>query len=103
MIDWIEIAASVLVGVCLGLVYFGGLWWTITRAQNANRPVMFYLASLLVRTTIALVSLAFILQIGVLSVIAALAGMIAVRMVLVRRIGLAGHASVKSNLETRAG
>ena len=103
MIDWIEIAVSALGGVCLGLFYFGGLWWTVARVQNADRPVMFYMASLLLRSSVALVSLFLILQIGVVSVLAALAGMIGVRIVLVRRLGLAGHANIKPDLESRAG
>ena len=103
MIDWIEIAASALGGVCLGLFYFGGLWWTVSRVQNADRPVIVYMASLMVRGIVALVSLYLILQTGVVPVIAALIGMIAVRLVLVRRLGLAGHVNLKPNLKSGAG
>jgi len=103
MIDWIEIAVSALGGFCLGLFYFGGLWWTVARVQTADRPMMFYLASLILRSSIALVSLFFILQIGVVSVLAALAGMIGARIVLIRRMGLAGRANIKPDLKSRAG
>jgi len=103
MINWLEIAASVLGGCCLGVFYFGGLWWTIGRTQSAGHPVMFYLASLLVRSFVVLVSLFLILQTGVIAMLAAMVAMIGVRIVLVRRVGLADHVNAGPILKSRTG
>ena len=37
-------------GLPLGVLYFGGLWWTIGRAVASNSPAVWFLGSLLVRT-----------------------------------------------------
>jgi len=52
-----DAAALVLPGVAglgLGLVFFGGLWWTTRRAMASGRPAVWVAASLLVRMSLAL-------------------------------------------------
>ncbi len=44
-----------LAGVGLGLVFFGGLWWTVRRMATFRWPALGVLASLLLRMTITLV------------------------------------------------
>ena len=41
-------------GLVLGVVFFGGLWWTIRRAISSKRPALWFLASLVLRTAIVL-------------------------------------------------
>jgi F1F0 ATPase subunit 2 len=41
-------------GFALGLVFFGGLWWTIRRMLHSARPVLWMLGSLILRTGITL-------------------------------------------------
>ena len=38
-----------LVGVALGLVFFGGLWWTVRHGTVSSRPALWFVASLVVR------------------------------------------------------
>ncbi len=38
-----------LAGVLLGLVFFGGLWWTVRRAIDSPRPALWVGGSLLLR------------------------------------------------------
>jgi F1F0 ATPase subunit 2 len=42
-------------GIALGTLYFGGLWWTLRKALWSSMPAPWFLGSLLVRMTIALV------------------------------------------------
>ena len=42
------------VGFLLGLVFFGGLWWTVRRGLTARRPALLFLSSLALRTGICL-------------------------------------------------
>jgi F1F0 ATPase subunit 2 len=41
-------------GFLLGLIFFGGLWWTIRRMLHSQRPALWMLGSLLLRTAIVL-------------------------------------------------
>lgn len=45
-------------GLLLGLFFYGGLWWTVQRGLASPRPHLWFLASYLLRTTIAVAGLA---------------------------------------------
>ncbi len=45
---------SLLAGVLLGTIFFGGLWWTIRKGISSKQPAMLFFFSLLLRTGIAL-------------------------------------------------
>lgn len=40
-------------GVCVGAVFFGGLWWTIRRGLASTHPELWFLASLMLRISLA--------------------------------------------------
>jgi F1F0 ATPase subunit 2 len=44
-----SLALPLLVGMGLGLFYFGGLWWTVQQLTTARRPASLSLGSMLVR------------------------------------------------------
>ena len=41
-------------GGALGTIFFGGLWWTVNKGTSSRHPAMFFLASLLLRTSTTL-------------------------------------------------
>lgn len=45
---------SLLIGVLLGAVFFGGLWWTVQRAMSSERVALWIFGSLFLRTVIVL-------------------------------------------------
>ena len=49
-----RLVVPLLVGVLLGALYFGGLWWTVQRAVAARWVAMWFFAGLLFRTGIVL-------------------------------------------------
>ena len=49
-----RLVVPLLVGVLLGAVFFGGLWWTVQRAVSARWVALWFFASLLLRTGIVL-------------------------------------------------
>ena len=51
---------ALLAGLLLGAMFFGGLWWTIQRGVSSKQPVVWFLGSLLLRTTIAVAGFYFI-------------------------------------------
>ena len=51
---------SLLAGVLLGTIFFGGLWWTIPRGVSSKQPAALFFFSLLLRTGIALAGFYFV-------------------------------------------
>jgi F1F0 ATPase subunit 2 len=47
-------AAALLAGVTLGVIFFGGLWWTVRRCAYSLAPTRWFLGSLVLRTAIVL-------------------------------------------------
>jgi len=47
----------VLAGFALGMLFFGGLWWTVQKVLSSSRPTLWLLGSLVLRTTVVLAGL----------------------------------------------
>jgi F1F0 ATPase subunit 2 len=43
-----------LLGIPLGVLFYGGLWLTVSRATQFRRPALWFLASMLLRTGVTL-------------------------------------------------
>lgn len=43
-----------LAGLLLGMIFFGGLWWTVGRGVTSSRPAAWFLGSMVVRMTLVL-------------------------------------------------
>ncbi|MBK1883036.1 hypothetical protein JIN85_11460 [Luteolibacter pohnpeiensis] len=41
-----------LAGAALGALFFGGLWWTVRCGMQSNRPALWFLGSVVIRTGI---------------------------------------------------
>jgi len=41
-------------GLVLGVIFFGGLWWTVRKAVFSSRPALWFMGSLLLRTSLVL-------------------------------------------------
>jgi F1F0 ATPase subunit 2 len=51
---------SLLAGVLLGTLFFGGLWWTVQRGVRSKTPAILFAGSLLLRTATALTGFYFV-------------------------------------------
>jgi len=47
-------------GVLLGIVFFGGLWWTVRKIASSQKPARLLFASLMVRMCVALAGFYFV-------------------------------------------
>lgn len=93
---WIaEIAGAVIVGVILGLFYFGGLWWTVRRVMHSRRPGLLIFASFLVRLLGTLVVLLLIVREHWILGAVCVAVMIVTRAVLTAKLGRVGDITSK--------
>jgi F1F0 ATPase subunit 2 len=48
------------VGLVLGTVFFGGLWWTVRKGVSSPRPALWFFGSMLLRTSIVLAGFYFV-------------------------------------------
>ena len=51
LLTWIPAGIA---GGLLGLFFFGGLWWTISRGLASPRPALWFFASLVLRMSVTL-------------------------------------------------
>jgi F1F0 ATPase subunit 2 len=66
-------------GLALGAFFFGGLWWTVRKGIASPRPALWFLGSLLVRTSVVMAGFYYIGQSNWQRLMASLAGFIVAR------------------------
>jgi len=62
MNETLILALSLLKGGLLGVMFFGGRWWTIHKSVSSTYPAFWFLGSLLLRTGIVLLGFYVIAQ-----------------------------------------
>lgn len=84
MMTVIALAAGFLAGAALGVVFFGGLWWTTQRLATSSRPGLLVLVSLLVRVAVLATGLLLLAQLGGGPLVLGAVGLLATRIGLTR-------------------
>ncbi len=84
MIEALRLAAALAVGILLGAVFFGGLWWTVFKSFSSKQPAAWFLSSLLLRTGFVLTGFYFAARGGWKSLLVCLLGFVAARMMVIR-------------------
>ncbi|MGB6189271.1 MAG: ATP synthase subunit I [Aeromonas molluscorum] len=54
MSEWAVLSACLVTGFVLGLLFFGGLWWTVRRGIASAQVAFWFLGSLLLRTAVVM-------------------------------------------------
>ena len=57
MIEILSLVPALVAGMVLGVMFFGGLWWTVRTGVSSPRPALWFVGSLLLRMSIALTGL----------------------------------------------
>lgn len=88
MIEAPVLVLALLAGGVLGVIFFGGLWWTVRLGISSKWTAVLFLGSLLLRTAIALAGFYFVSQGDWRKVLACLLGFLIARfwVVLVTRV-----------------
>lgn len=60
MADFMRLLMIFSIGIALGVVFFGGLWWTVLNGIHSKRPGLLFSISLILRTGITLTGLIMI-------------------------------------------
>ena len=85
-------------GGLLGAIFFGGLWWTVRRGLASKRPALWFLGSLLLRTSLVLAGFYVVSGGHWERLVVCLIGFVVARLIVTRLIGPAteqDHAPAK--------
>ena len=78
------ILSAVLAGVLLGVLFFGGLWWTVRKTLSSPLAAFWFSGSFLVRTAIVLLGFYFVAQGDWRRITGCVAGLLGGRLFVVR-------------------
>jgi len=82
-------------GLLAGVVFFGGLWWTVRQVASVAKSRLFLLASFGVRTAIVFFGGLAVCDEDLAKIIAYMAGMLVVRTIILQRVSLIPAAKPK--------
>ena len=100
MINPLDLGLAMVEGTMLGAIFFGGLWWTVRKADTAKHPALWFFGSMLLRMCMVVLGFYFILGDNWRNLLAGLLGFTAARLVVMR---LARKAEQGSKLAQEAG
>jgi F1F0 ATPase subunit 2 len=62
MSDILFMTVALLTGIALGILFFGGLWFTVRKAMEAKLPALWFFGSLILRIGIVLLGFYWVMQ-----------------------------------------
>ena len=87
-IDMLIWGLGIIWGFAMGLLYFGGLWYTLVKLPDKARPRLWLAGSYVLRVGFTLLGFWLILQEGLVALFVSLGGFFFMRLILIRRLGM---------------
>ena len=84
MNETLSLVLALVMGGVLGVIFFGGLWWTVRKVISSKWPALWLLGSMLLRTGIALAGFYFVAGGHWERLLACLAGFVIARLIVTR-------------------
>lgn len=81
-----QLLIGALWGMSLGIFYFGGLWVTVRLVPRVSKPKKLLVISFILRISVVLTGLGFVLRLHSLHFLATLAAFFLVRSIMLRRV-----------------
>lgn len=83
MSDPLQFLAALLVGFALGVLFFGGLWFTVQRSVTSRKPALWFLASFVFRTSLLLTGFYYVAKESWQSLLICVAGFVIARLAVI--------------------
>lgn len=93
MNEILSLVPALVTGMLLGAMFFGGLWWTIRKGLSSTQPALWFIGSLLLRTSITLAGFYIISDGHWENLLMCLLGFTMARPIVTRLTGLAENPS----------
>jgi F1F0 ATPase subunit 2 len=84
MNEFLMPALALVAGILLGVIFFGGLWWTVRRGVSSKSPALWFPGSRLLRMSLALAGFYFIGRGDWQRLVSCLLGFILARFIVLR-------------------
>jgi F1F0 ATPase subunit 2 len=84
MSDLLALLLAFTLGLGLGGVFFGGLWWTVARGISSRHVALWFFVSLLVRSAVVLLGFTLVARGSWQRLVACLGGFIVARLIVTR-------------------
>jgi len=84
MTETFRLMLALPIGVSLGAIFFGGLWWTVRKVFSSNQPGLWFLGSLVARTWLVMAGFYFVARGNWERLPICLVGFIAARLIVTR-------------------
>jgi F1F0 ATPase subunit 2 len=88
MNEMLLLLPAFLTGIILGIIFFGGLWWTVQKGLTSSSPALWFICSLLIRTSITVTGFYWIAAGSWEKLLACLCGFLIPRFIVTRFIRL---------------
>lgn len=90
MRNWLTIALAFAAGAGLGMLFFGGLWWTLRKGLTSRLPALWFAGSLVVRFGVVLAGVYFVSSGSWTRLAACLVGFVAARLAVTWHVQYSG-------------
>lgn len=80
-----------LAGGLLGVIFFGGLWWTVRKGLTSKQPAIWFLGSMLFRTAVVVTGFYFVANQRMERLLVCLLGFIMARLLITQMTRIAGE------------
>lgn len=80
----INLLPAMFAGIALGIIFFGGLWFTVRKGLDSKRPALIFVVSLILRMGIVLMGFYYVGADSWQKMLACLAGFFLARIVIIR-------------------
>ena len=87
MNETLRLVPAMVAGVLLGVMFFGGLWWTVRRGFSSKKPGLWFFCSQLLRMSITLAGFYFVSGGHWQRLLVCLLGFLLARLVVMRLTG----------------
>jgi F1F0 ATPase subunit 2 len=84
MSETLYLVLALITGILLGVIFFGGLWWTVQKMVSSQWSALWLFGSMMLRTSIVLAGFYFIGHGHWARMLACLLGFIIARLIMIR-------------------
>lgn len=84
MSEIVSLLPALIAGIALGILFFGGLWFTIRKSIGSKRPTLLFMGSLIIRMAIVVLGFYYVGANNWLKMLVCLVGFLIARMVITR-------------------